>query len=754
MIVYDVITAICFALLTLSVLYVLVNFFSKSRADKISFIRGFKKGKCVAIFLIAIPLLCIGYVYSEMPVLDSILSAISHVIDLVVLKFNVSKVSALVADSVFYRATIYYCCVLVIFNAALFALSFVGQYLWQLWNKIVRSFTKKDKLIVFGNNDNSISIYKSGSNYCACLVDDLSAEQEYELYRKDIRYMSRNISDSKAATKQSNKKKRHSRSSKGDLIKSILKSALTRNYTIVINYENDEKNLQLCNLLLETAKEMDAAQEALFNHLRIYVFGDPKYEALYGDIVQASYGCIRYKNKYQMLAMDFIDKYPITKFMDERHIDYSTTFINPDIEINVCMIGFGKPNRQIFLTSVANNQFLTKTAKGVQLKPVNYHIFDKVKAENNKNLNHLYYRYKNEFQNVDANDYLPLPAMPATETPHHFDISSDEFYKDLRKVVARSKDDVNFVIVSFRNDLENIDMAQKIVEKRREWGADNVIIFVRVQKARNKHFVFREENVYFIGNEDECAYDIERITNDKFFKMAQMRNEIYDLEYKITHIPGFVLNEESFVANKINANKNWYVVKNQLERESSLYGCLSLQSKLNLMGLEYVEDGNPSELTEEGYNKYIQYYAADDIPDVKSYDLEVDGKKVVKYTLDFAESKRKNLAVLEHYRWNSFMLSKGMVPASKDQILSDKVKKDGKDKYTNGKNYRLRRHGNLTTFEGLVTFRQMVAERDGGNEADYDVIKYDYQLLDDAYWLLTKNGYKIVKRQTAKQEEK
>ena len=67
-------------------------------------------------------------------------------------------------------------------------------------------------------------------------------------------------------------------------------------------------------------------------------------------------------------------------------------------------------------------------------------------------------------------------------------------------------------------------------------------------------------------------------------------------------------------------------------------------------------------------------------------------------------------------------------------------------KFSNGKNYALRRHGNLTTFDGLVEFRKMLAERDNAAEADYDVIKYDYQLLDDAYWLLTQSGYIIFKR--------
>ncbi len=785
MITYIIITAICFVLLTLSVIYVILNFIFKNRADRISFIRGFKKGKCIAVFLISIPLLCIGYVYSGVSVLDSILNAISHVVDFVLLKFNLDKVSALIGANIFYQITVYYCCVLVILNAALFALSFIGQYLWQGWNFILRLFTRRQKLIIFGNNKNSISIYKSGKNFHSCVVDDISSSDGYELYRKKVEYISRNVCNVKNTQKQNENKIRLLWKNEDAMIKRILKKALKKKYTIVINYEDDEKNLRLCNTFLEKAKEMQAfpkdifeelrnkvleeakksdreftseellekeqelrisaRKEALFRHLRIYVFGDPKYEALYGDIVEASFGCIRYKNKYQMLAMDFIDKYPLTKFMDARHIDYETSFVKPEVDVNVCMIGFGKPNRQIFLTSVANNQFLTKTKKGVELKQVNYHIFDKNKAENDKNLNHLYYRFKNEFSGVNADDYLPLPSDPANEYPHHYDVNDPEFYTTIREVVTNKKEDVNFIIVSFESDLENIDMAQKLVEKRREWAAENLVIFVRVKKSHNEHFVFREENVFYIGNENECVYNIDRITNDKIFKMAQMRNEIYDLENEKTQNKDLDVTESYIMQNKINANKKWFTEKSQLERESNLYCCLSLQSKLNLMGLEYCkdEDNDLPGLTED---EYIKKYAVNDLPDVKSYNLTVDGKKVVKYTLNFRESKRKNLAVLEHYRWNSFMLSKGLVPACKERILNETVEKNGKIKHSNGKNYRLRRHGNLTTFEGLVEFRQMVAKRDNTNEEENDVIKYDYQLLDDAHWLLTKNGYKIIQR--------
>jgi hypothetical protein len=103
------------------------------------------------------------------------------------------------------------------------------------------------------------------------------------------------------------------------------------------------------------------------------------------------------------------------------------------------------------------------------------------------------------------------------------------------------------------------------------------------------------------------------------------------------------------------------------------------------------------------------------------------------------------MAIHEHYRWNSFMISKGMIPSTIKQIKEEKIiSNHGKERYTNGKNYSLRRHGNLTTFDGLLEFRKIIATRDNCSEEITDVIKYDYQLLDDAYWLLSKNGYKIV----------
>ena len=53
---------------------------------------------------------------------------------------------------------------------------------------------------------------------------------------------------------------------------------------------------------------------------------------------------------------------------------------------------------------------------------------------------------------------------------------------------------------------------------------------------------------------------------------------------------------------------------------------------------------------------------------------------------------------------------------------------------SNGRDYSVRKH-NLTTMKGLVEFRKIKAKKYNSTELKEDVIKYDYQFLDDIYWL-------------------
>ena len=726
--IYQLVTICCLVILSLELLFVITNVALKKRPERIAFLRSFKKGKCAIIYVTAIPLYCAGFMYGGQSFLPAFFNSINKIVQLVVLRYDIGSIQGLMQANPLYNFTIYFCFVLVGLNALIFTLSLTNQHIWCAIQAFKAMMTRRDKLFLFGNNSENISIYLSDKKRNKVIIDDVSDKDSEKLYMKRISFIS-------------------THSYEGPISKLFrLVKKFDREYVVVVNTRDDEKNIKICRTIINNIENAsEQIKKRLFLKTKIFVFGDPRYETIYEDIVSSGFGCIHYVNKYQKIAMDFIDKYPLSKFMDEKQIDYDTSLIRENVDINVLFIGFGKTAQQLFLTSVANNQFLTTGNSDPELKKVKYFIFDKDEAENNKNLNHNYYRYKYECSELDPKAYLPLPTLPADEKYFRLDVNDCDFYNQIRRVVTRNANDSNFVLIAFGSDLENIDMAQKLVEKRKEWGIDNLVIFVKVRVWRKEQTLLEDEGCYFIGNENDVVYNIDKIVGDRIFCMAQMRNEVYDLEYVITSTPGIVVDDECIQKNHDTAYRSWHMVKSQMERESSLYCCLSLRSKLNLMGLDYCEKEGADDLglSEE---QYLAIYAGDDMPDTSKYAVTANGKPIVSYTLDFPASRRRNMAIHEHQRWNSFMISKGIIPSSRIQIASEKmVGKDGKERFTNGKNYAVRRHGNLTTFDGLVEFRQIVAERDNCSEAEKDVIKYDYQLLDDAYWLLQSNGYKIVR---------
>ncbi|MBQ8415051.1 MAG: hypothetical protein IJX58_07385 [Clostridia bacterium] len=729
----NVVTVICLAFLIIETLYLAGNIIFKKRKQQIAFVRSFKKGKFAVIYLTAIPLYLIGHLYTGTAPANAFFLAIHKIINLVVLKYDVSSIEALMLANELYKNTVYFCFILVGVNAILFTLSLTIQHIWCGIQGIMSVITSKPKLYLFGNNDQNVAIYLSDKGKRnKTIIDDISDEDCEKLYMEKVSFVSTPSPDLH--------------------LKGLLQFAkrINREHTFIINTGDEEKNIMLCTAIIDELSEAsDEVKKRLFLKLKVYVFGDPRYQAIYEDIISSGFGCIHYVNKYQKMAVDFIDRYPLALFMNEKQMDYEKSLVRDGVDINVALIGFGQTNQQVFLTSVANNQFLTAGEGDPVLKPVKYSIFDKDPAENNKNLNHSYYRFKHEChesKSIVIDDYLPMPTLPAEEEYFLLDINNKDFYNKIRNIVMRNPDDANFIVIAFGTDLENLDMAQKLVEKRKEWNLDNLIIFVKVRVWHKEQTLLEEKGCYFIGNENDSVYDIEKIVGDKLFKMAKMRNETYDLEYNITHNAGLVI-DKAYLSNQSNsANENWYKEKSQMERDSSLFGCLSLRSKLNMMNLDYCpvdQENSPPGLTEE---EYIDIYAPDDRPVSAGYSFRANEKEILQYDLDFKNSRRRNMAIQEHQRWNSFMISRGIIPSTKDQILNEMVYDNKKKKYkhSNGKNYAVRRHGNLTTFDGLVEFRQMIANRDKASELEADVIKYDYQILDDAYWLLSKNDFKII----------
>lgn len=718
MVVYNTVTAVCCVLMFLCVVTVVYNLFKRSREDRITYVRSFKKGKGIIIYLVALPLCFIGSFYSNGNVVQSVFSAITTTIETVVLKLKTDSLSALMSDNVFYTVAVYLCFTLITFNAVFFVFSFIDQYVWNSINRLRFRFSSKDRLVIFGNNVHNHQIYKSDKCSRKVVVDKFSSDQQSALYMKNINYVQ--VTDLSRYIDASVKKCFDG----------------SNNWKFIVNTEDDEKNIQIAEMFVKCISALtDQQRRSVFNSMKIYLFGNSDFDSVYRDVTERSFGCVVYVNKYHRIAIDFVDRYPFARFMDETQLDYSKFSVRPNVNINAVFIGFGKTNRQIFLTSVANNQFV-EVDNGVRVKQVQYHIFDKDHLACNKNLNHNYYRYKNESVNFDVKDYLPLPDYPADEHFYKFDINENGFYRQVRSVVTQGDKDANFILIAFGSDLANIDMAKKMSVKCAEWGVRNIKIFVKVRSEKNAALVDGDANCLVFGNEQKAVYNIDNIVSNRFYRMAIMRNCIYDVERAVKRANHSIDDTEmsQIVDDSV---RNWYAEKSQLERDSNLYCCLSIRSKLNMMGLDCRPQSDVGvALTEK---EYLDIYADDDLPQFS--DMSVMGKPVVKYSLQYKASTRQTMAIHEHLRWNAYMISCGIIPADRQQILYEKQGYS----FTNGKNYKLRRHGNLTTMDGLVEFRKMVA-RGNLSEEETDVIRYDYQLMDDLYWLVGQIGYKIVRK--------
>ena len=727
-------TAICFAFLSLKVVLLIVNLF-RFRSHSIPYIRNYKKVSFISNYLLMMLIYFIGILYGERNLFAAFSSSVTSAADFLVLKFNTENINALMEYNPLYTVSVYGGYGLVVFGAVLFTMSLMQQYLWSARKAFSVKITRKEKMYLFGYNPDNISICESdGKRRFKYIVAKIGKEEREKLYIDNIPYL---------LVDPENWFAEH--------LKSLLRWGIKKSI-FIINTGDDKQNIALCKKFTEQiASASDQVKDNIFSKVSIFVFGDPKYHAIYENLTKKGLGCINYINKYQKIAMDFIDRYPLTLFMNENQIDYSTSLIRDGVDINVALIGFGKTNRQIFLTSVASNQFLKSSEKGPEHKRVKYFIFDKDHSEQNKNLNHDYYRFKKKLETINPMDYLDMPSLPAEEQYFHMDINDCEFYGAVKDMVTKNPKDANFIVISFGNDLENLDMAHKLVEKCNEWDVKNVTIFVRAFGWCKKQTPLENKNCYFFGNENDVVFDIDKMLSDKLYCMAKMRSEVFDLERAITDETESSIDDAFVSAKSVEANENWYKEKSQMQRDSSLYACLSLRFKLNLMGLDYCkEETKTDSLTEE---EYMQIYAGCDRPDIEKYNRKIKGKNIVYYGIDYPMSRRRNMAIQEHHRWTSFVISRGMVPATREQIRSEIQESNGVNVYTDGTNYDLRHHGNLTSYEGLVEFRKILAERDAVSEEKKDRMRFRYQILDDAYWLLNSNGFKIVKKRPYVEED-
>ena len=483
----------------------------------------------------------------------------------------------------------------------------------------------------------------------------------------------------------------------------------------------------------------------ILQRIRIIVFGDKDYQAIFLDIQHDSFCPIKWLNKYSLTASDFVSTYPLTKFIPEheRHSEIltETGCITKEAEFNMILIGFGCTNQEIFNTSFGSNQFVQRGEDGnIEPKPVHYHIFDRDQKLNEKNLNHNVLRYREEFLKLfgtdfpDApkeSDYLPICPYPALISMYQEDINSCYFYNQIRRICQTNPLSINYIVIAISDDLSNIDLAQRLAEKKKEWGLKNIYIFTKVRDPEN------ESNIRYFSKQDYIpfaseAFPLEALVEDEAERMASRKSRGHT---KLKLIKKYPFLSESEISS--HCNYEWLTMDPTMHM-SNIYNFIGLRLKLNLIGFDYEKQAviggkNPGRITLQEYAD--RYSSGDPAQGMEEENGLFYSETKIDQREDFKKDlPRKNLAVQEHYRWNAFMIMNGFIPGTIEQV------RQGREK-----DYSLRYHANITSMEGLFRFREIRAEMLHTSEAETDVIRYDYRPMDGAWAYLDQIGYDIVR---------
>ena len=622
---------------------------------------------------------------------------------------------------------------------------------------------KDNRILIVGNNKENKSIYKSVERKDKCLLLVPKTDDFNELSKQDIKAIMAKVTDTSNEIDTAN--------TFASFINKTLSNAIESNKkcTIIINTQNDEINLHICHqaaLIMKnylsdfqsTINNGSASDEAktqskdkiinALGKLRIIVFGKREHEAIYLQLQNESFGIIKYYNKYRLTAFDFIAENPLTEsFTEELQDKYiDNACVSEKLDFNVLLVGFGETNQEIFKVSVTNNQYIEKADNSIpQLKKVNYHIFDKSDDMVDKSLNRTVFRYEDEFlesvsSEKNADDYFPLAKTPALVKTHKLDVNSNSFFKTVKAICTSNPDSVNQIIIAFSNDLEDIEIAQKLVERKHEWNADNISIFVKVRNDLPCGIINNARTFDFktFGNEEMLVFNYKKIMRNSVENLAIQRHAMYN--YEGNRKDG---RKVSIEENNIDSRYNWHTSLGNTRRESNIFNILSLRMKMQLLGLDFTKSALPENCGDivKTNDEYFSVYAKDNLPKIEipienAANKDIYSYESIKQEDDFKTNNiRNNLTVQEHYHWNAFMMCQGFIPMKKS-VTSAKFTKD----------YNNRLHSNLCSFEGLFDFRRYISSISGCTEESADVIKYDYQLMDDAWWFLNSEGYTVYKR--------
>lgn len=580
-----------------------------------------------------------------------------------ILDFNIDAVSYLVKTNALYAVALFSTWLLSSFNTIYIL---VLSMFFTFWDQARAKFiNKKPHYIV--------------------IIDDFSSlDYVFELDLESIIILDDNINLKKEAREFSSK--RFCFIYNDDKEKALYIAGIKTKGTIVISLsKNENKNLEYLKVLNKIAPSY-VKSFINYSSFDAKSFVDNKNVFIY--------------NIEDLVARDFISKYPLYKEINSNMIDESKAILK-DTNIKHFFMGFNKFSKALLINLVMNYQMINDRIK--------LYICDLNATNILNSFNGSYYvnKYIQDINNNDLkkNEYFDLEDS-------RFDISPISYEKDsyeLKMELIRMAGSFNLYYIDYDNDLVNFEAAMELESLLKSYQITNYKIYVRLyDKAKFDFEGLNKRNIYIYGD-NKSILSKRIIIEEKMDDFAKIINAYYSSIYN---------NDNKSV------DEQWDSLS-LIDKCSNRSAAMNIIAKLNLIGLGLAKDKNTKGISNE---EYYQIYANGDLSrniDMKNYNFD---------------NKRINLGILEHYRWNSFQILNNIMPMKKENIFKN-------NKY-NRKNKEERAHSNILSLKGLLDLEEYLAKLEALGEEERktasQIFIKDFDLMDNLPLIIKDSEYKIV----------
>lgn len=396
-------------------------------------------------------------------------------------------------------------------------------------------------------------------------------------------------------------------------------------------------------------------------------------------------------NVYRAAALSLVWKYAPAAFFNASFSDYSSATVKEGKNAEIAFIGSDGYTEEIFKAIVSTFVIMEKKGGRIQGKKVKYTFY--THRHENSVCERLPYTVAVRALEMaeGLQDYYEVPEPLA-------DIRTAE-EEDFFRETATGGDMFVWAIVA-GGDAEKAKKAEAMLRKRNvahaviyasdeDGGKDGLYTFDSTEKCVGFYMRMMRAALF-----RDCVYDAAKEKEECFLKALEERKE------RLKNTP-------------------------KVKRESNLYAVVALRGLLMSVGFDCAEGGVSAE---KEFNRVCDFGN----PRVR----DDRGAVVYDNATCAREGLRHTLAFREHLRWNEYMFSCGVGPASRNEHL----RRDKNLLLAEGK------HINVTTWKGLEDYRRDEAARRGTDEESTDVQRYDFQLADQAVALLSVAGYNVVVR--------